>query len=121
MKLVWEIKNKGKMIWPEGSKLVMIRGNFICEDVVLRKIEPGEKALVEVQTRLPYSEGICNGTWQIDTGNKKFGKIKAYVKCMIDEKVRTLVNMGFSTEKAKAALNNSNGDLDLAISQIPNI
>ncbi|OMJ69859.1 hypothetical protein SteCoe_32295 [Stentor coeruleus] len=147
MKLVWEVKNKGKIMWPEGSKLVMIRGNFICEDVVLRKIEPGEKVLIEVQTRLPYSEGLCKGTWQIDTGSRKFGKIqtrlpyseglckgtwqidtgsrkfgkiKACIKSVIDEKVRTLANMGFSTEKAKAALDNANGDLSLAVSQILN-
>lgn len=120
IKLVWEIKNKGKMVWPEGSKLVMVRGSFICEDVVLRKIEPGEKVMIEVQTRVPYSEGLCKGTWQIDTGSRKFGKIKSYVKCVTDEKVRTLANMGFGIEKAKIALNNANGNLDLAISQILN-
>ncbi|OMJ96033.1 hypothetical protein SteCoe_412 [Stentor coeruleus] len=59
-------------------KIVMIKWNSICENAVLRKID-----------RLPYSEGIHNGTWQIYTGNKQFGKIKAYVKCMIDKKVRS--------------------------------
>ncbi|OMJ82411.1 hypothetical protein SteCoe_16885 [Stentor coeruleus] len=118
MKFTWEIKNKGKMVWPEGTKLVMHKGNFVCEDVVLRKVEPGEITLVEVITRLPLVEGECKGAWHLDTGNKVFGKIKAYVKCVNDEKVRKLANMGFGVEKAKIALKEANGDLDLAVSQI---
>lgn len=118
MKLTWEIKNKGKMVWPEGTKFVMHRGDFICEDVILRKIEPGESITVEVTTRLPMVEGECKGTWHLDTGNKVFGKIKAYVKCVNDEKVRKLANMGFGVEKAKFALEDANGDINLAISQI---
>lgn len=118
MKLTWEIKNKGKMVWPEGTKVIMHRGDFACEDVVLRKVEPGETATVEVVAKLPLVEGECKGTWHLDTGNKVFGKIKAYVKCVNDEKVRKLANMGFGIEKAKIALKDANGDLDLAVSQI---
>ena len=116
--LKWTLINKGRKTWPAGSRLVLNKGNVIAEDAILSEVEPGKKINVEIQVKVPSIETAFSGTWKIVIGEKEFGKIKAFGNTVNDPKVRSLLQMGFSLESAKKALEKAKGNLDLAISQV---
>jgi UBA/TS-N domain. len=118
VKLTWKLINKGKNPWPAGSMFVVKKGGFLADNVALPNVEPGESFVVEVLAKVPKAENVCSGVWEIVVGEKHFGKIRGSVKIEENLKVRTLSSMGFTVEKAIEALQITNGDMDLAISQI---
>jgi Ig-like domain from next to BRCA1 gene len=116
--LNWEIINKGKEIWPLGSKLILAKGNFDFEPVFLPAIAPDERFVLEAVVKTPLEENNFSGVWKIDTGRKVFGKLSAEFTTISDGKLREMVNMGFSIQKAKNALIESNWNMDLALSRV---
>ena len=114
----WELMNKGRIAWPEGSKLVMTKGDFAAKEVVLPAVEPGQKVCVRVSAVAPDVEKSCSGVWKVVVGEKEFGKIKGLAVTIADQRVKELVGMGFTVENSKKALETNNGNFDLAISQL---
>ena len=114
----WELMNKGRMAWPEGSRLVRAKGDFTAKDVNLPTVEPGQKVTVRVSALAPNIEKECSGVWKVVVGEKEFGKIKGSAVVVADKNIKELVGMGFSVENAKIALDNHLGNMDLAISQL---
>lgn len=118
VQISWELRNKGRNAWPEGSRVVLAKGDFVAEDVFINEVQPGSNVVVTVAAKVPDVKASCSGVWKIVVGNKSFGRIKASVNVIQDIKAATLTKMGFDLEKAKLALEATNGDIDLAISQI---
>ncbi|CAG9327669.1 unnamed protein product [Blepharisma stoltei] len=121
----WKLKNKGSKAWKAGTKVVFCKGNCekVSEAALAPKVNPGEKVIVEVQYFTPEQEGICKGTWRLESKGKKFGKLVSKVRtvnCLDNEfeKLKILMNMGFTVEQAKLGLSSSKEDLNMAISQI---
>ena len=118
IKIFWEIMNKGRKAWPEGSKFVMKKGNLIANEVRLPIVEPGKSVMIEVDVEVPEQEKECTGVWQIDAGRKIFGKFRVLFRTSLSPSVREMVDMGFDVNVAKNALAANHGDISLALSQL---
>ncbi|OMJ96339.1 hypothetical protein SteCoe_77 [Stentor coeruleus] len=95
VKLAWELVNKGKQPWDSHTRFSLKKGDFSCEDISIKRVEPGQKVVVEVNIKAPDEEKICQGVWEIITGEKRFGKICGQFKtvngmlsCCITNKCR---------------------------------
>lgn len=115
----WVVVNKGKNVWPEGTKIVLDDGEFDYTTQTIGEVQPGDSVEIQISTIAPASEGVFRGKWRLAVGKKVFGKLLARIKTINDKNIQMLVcNMGFDIEKAKKALSDANGDFNLAISQI---
>ena len=70
--------NKGAKSWPAGSKMVLKKGEFKCEEFVIHEeVLPGGLVVVKSSVTAPDEEKEYNGVWEINANGKKFGKITA--------------------------------------------
>lgn len=118
----WTVINKGKVPWPENTSLVDLDGELkISEPVSLGAVKPGDVVNICVNVSVPEQQGKYAGKWALMAGDEGIGCLKAKVFVNaenLDTKVLTIVSMGFSKEIATAALEESQGDLNLAVSNI---
>jgi PB1 domain/Ig-like domain from next to BRCA1 gene/UBA/TS-N domain len=116
----WSVMNKGYEVWPEGSTIENIRGTIhILEPVKITETRPGEIVNINITVEVPNQQGKHTGIWGLMINGECAGILKAkfYVAAESTEaKVSTLVTMGFLKENAQRALEETQGDLDLAIS-----
>ena len=120
--ITWTVMNKGRIPWPEKSVLIDLEGDLkIAEPVVLGEVKPGEVVNISASVTVPMQQGKYSGKWALMVGDDCAGSLKAKVLSSaesIDTKVLTIVSMGFSKEVAAAALEENQGDLNLAVSKI---
>lgn len=96
IQLAWDIVNKGTQAWPAGSKLVLKKGEFVCEDfAIAEQVEPGVNVVVKTCIKAPEEVKEFMGVWEIDTGLKKFGKISAQFKTVENERVKEMASSGY--------------------------
>jgi len=119
VEIKWVVKNKGKNVWPEGTKIVLDDGEFEYTTQSIGEVQPGNSIDITISTTVPAREGAFRGKWRLAVGKKVFGNLLARIRTIADKNIQMLVcNMGFDIEKAKKALSEANGDFNLAISQI---
>lgn len=120
--ITWTVMNKGKISWPEKSVLIDLEGELkISEPVILGEVKPGEVVNISATVTVPMAQGKHIGKWALMVGDDCAGCLKAKVLSnaeSLDTKVLTIVSMGFSKEVAAAALEENQGDLNLAVSKI---
>lgn len=98
----WDIVNKGTKAWPAGSKLVLKKGEFKCEEFVIQEeVLPGGLVVVKSNVTAPEEEKEYAGVWEIDANGKKFGKITAGFKAIFNEKLKEMASVGFGFTKVK--------------------
>ena len=103
IQLAWDIVNKGTQVWPAGSKLVLKKGEFACEDFVLgEQVEPGVNVVVRTCVKAPEEAKEFLGVWEIDTGAKRFGKISAQFKTVDNERVKEMASSGYGFTKVSS-------------------
>lgn len=119
----WTVKNTGIKLWPAGSKVVFSKGSLTpLEEIILPEIQPGQQYDVILQFITPMEVGRQKGVWEIDVGVKKFGKLPITVNNVaeetLDDKIATLMSMGFTDEEARRGLESANGDVNQAASKL---
>ena len=118
----WTVLNKGSATWPEGSFVQNFGGTFgQVESVPFGEVKPGEIVNIVVNVSVPVQQGKHKGVWGVMVNGECVGVLKAKLLAAaetVDAKAVTLESMGFNRELAVRALEESNGDLDLAISSI---
>jgi hypothetical protein len=65
---VWLLKSTSAGRWPEGSRLVFVKGEQMAgpdEQAIEPLPAPGEMVTVSISLIVPTSDGIYEGTWQI--------------------------------------------------------
>jgi UBA/TS-N domain. len=114
--------NKGLQPWPQGTSVENFRGSMqITEPVCLKEVQPGETVNITFTVVVPNQQGKHKGIWSVMVNGECAGVLKAkfYVAAeTIEAKVATLTSMGFKKELAQKALEDNQGDLDLAISSM---
>lgn len=118
----WTVINKGKIPWPENTALVDLEGDLkLSEPVSLGQVKPGETVNICASVTVPMQQGKYAGNWALMAGEDSIGCLKAklFINAEnLDTKVLTIISMGFSKEIATSALQEAQGDLNLAVSNI---
>ena len=119
----WRVMNNGQVAWPDDTKLVFKKGSLIGEESFVGGVLPGNYVELEVNLRVPEVPGKHKGVWNLQTQCQNFGKLKTVVKATElneedMEKVSQLVKMGFTAEQAILGLQQAEGDMSVAVSQI---
>ncbi|OMJ84700.1 hypothetical protein SteCoe_14158 [Stentor coeruleus] len=114
--LVWNVRNIGDMIMPQGCMSELIMGNVSGIFYPIPALKPGEDGKIMAKI---YSEGgEIFGKWKILTPEgMKIGKVmfKGVVKDDMREKALMIVEMGFDYYHAEEALKKNGGNLQKAV------
>ena len=114
--LRWLVKNVGNCKWPANCRIQAVKGNIsACFDDV-PQLNIGEEG--EIVGKTFVDAGKVFGKWKIVTcQGLKVGKlkVKATVCNDLEEKVRRMVEMGFSENISRDALKANGGDLEKTI------
>jgi hypothetical protein len=84
----WEVKNTGKLSWPEDTKLVNISGNMPrCADTdgkidsyEIGALDTGKTATIGVCLRAPTDSPVGDSQWQLQSNSTGFGE---FLTCRI--------------------------------------
>jgi len=101
---VWKVSNPGPHAWPADAKLVMLKGNLICESQPVEPVEPGKEGLIHATMTVPESAGAYRGVFRLVAATgKKFGEklrvnLQATEPESVDQLVAGIKAMGFDDE-----------------------
>lgn len=120
--ITWSVMNKGTKSWTEGSVIEDFKGSLkLLEPVVISEVKPGEVCNISINVQVPIEQGKHKGCWVLLVDGECAGVLRAKICASAETKnakVDTLISMGFTREVALKALEENNGDLDLAVSKI---
>ena len=101
---IWRVSNPGPHAWPADTKLVMLKGNLICETQSIDPIEVGTEGLIHATVTVQETAGAYKGIFRLMTAEgKKFGEklrvtLQATEPESVDQLVEAIKAMGFDDE-----------------------
>lgn len=121
----WTVRNESDtQAWPEGCRLVNVRGDFLADPVLLPPLGPGEETNVTASFVAPEREGKYNSIWRAENAEGvKFGQrisLEIFVENQVEsDPVRSIKELGFTNEDLIVqALNEARGDVRAAVNML---